>query len=115
MVIKKAKSIKTRIRRIVAPSDYHNLSLNDVQPALDYIQSYWHELERFHPKDEGNLIGLPEPFLVPSFEAGHEFDYNELYYWDSYFMVQGLLDGKHKELVLGILDNLIYLYNRFNI
>jgi alpha,alpha-trehalase len=100
---------------MVIPDDYHRLSLNDAQPALDYIQSYWHKLERYHPKDEGNLIGLPNPFLVPSFEAGHEFDYNELYYWDSYFMVQGLLDDKHKDLVLGILDDLVYLYKRFNI
>lgn len=115
MVINRAKKIKSKLQQIVSPSDYQNLSLNDVQPALDYIQSYWHNLERYHPKDDGNLIGLPEPFLVPSFEAGHEFDYNELYYWDSYFMIQGLLDEKHKELVLGILDNLIYLFERFNI
>lgn len=115
MVIKKAQKIKSKIQNIVAPNDYANISLNDVQPALDYIQSYWHKLERHHPKDEGNLIGLPHPFLVPSFEAGHEFDYNELYYWDSYFMVQGLLDEKHKDLVLGILDDLIYLFERFGI
>ncbi|HEX5456565.1 MAG TPA: trehalase family glycosidase [Candidatus Saccharimonadales bacterium] len=115
MVIKKAKQIQKRIKRMVIPDDYHRLTFNDAQPALDYIQSYWHKLERNHPKDEGNLIGLPNPFLVPSFEAGHEFDYNELYYWDSYFMAQGLLDEKHKELVLGILDNLTYLYKRFSI
>jgi alpha,alpha-trehalase len=115
MVIDKAQKIKTRLKDLVSFSSRQSLTLNDVQPALDYIQSYWHELERFHPKDEGNLVGLPKPFLVPSFEAGHEFDYNELYYWDSYFMIQGLLDEKHKDLVLGILDNLIYLFERFNI
>jgi alpha,alpha-trehalase len=115
MVINKAKKIKSKLQQMVSTGDYQNLSLNEVQPALDYIQSYWHNLERYHPKDDGNLIGLPNPFLVPSFEAGHEFDYNELYYWDSYFMIRGLLDEKHKELVLGILDNLIYLFERFNI
>ncbi|HET7673515.1 MAG TPA: trehalase family glycosidase [Candidatus Saccharimonadales bacterium] len=115
MVINRAKKIKSRLQNIGAGPSYKNLSLNDAQPALDYIQSYWHKLERYHPKDEGNLIGLPKPFLVPSFEEGHEFDYNELYYWDSYFMVQGLLDDKHKDLVLGILDDLIYLFERFNI
>ncbi|HYF97119.1 MAG TPA: trehalase family glycosidase, partial [Patescibacteria group bacterium] len=100
---------------LVLHKHLHELSLSDVQPALNYIDAYWERLERFHPKDEGNLIGLPEPFLVPSFEAGHEFDYNELYYWDSYFMIQGLLDEEHKELVMGILDNLIYLFDRFKI
>lgn len=115
MVIHRAKKIKSRIQNIGVKAGYKDLKLAEVQPALDYIQSYWHKLERHHPKDEGNLIGLPNAFLVPSFEAGHEFDYNELYYWDSYFMVQGLLDARHKDLVLGILDNLIYLFERFNI
>ncbi len=91
------------------------LTAKDVQPALDYINTYWSRLERFHPKDDENLVGLPRPFLVPSFEEGHEFDYNELYYWDSYFMVQGVLDADHKELVLGILENLAYLFSRFKI
>lgn len=50
--------------------------------------------------------GLPKPYLVPAYEEGHEFDFNELYYWDSYFMVQGLLDDEHRELVMGILENL---------
>lgn len=93
----------------------NDLSWHDVQPALDYIQAYWHKLERFHPKDEDNLVGLPHPFLVPSIEEGHEFDYNELYYWDSYFMVQCMLDEQHKELVIGILENLVYMFNRFKI
>lgn len=92
-----------------------DISLEDVQPALDYIAAYWHKLERYHPKDDENLIGLPNKFLVPSYEEGHEFDYNELYYWDSYFMVQCLLDQKHKNLSIGILENLVYLFERFKI
>jgi alpha,alpha-trehalase len=92
-----------------------DLSANDVAEARDYIRLYWNKVLRYHPKDDENLIGLPKPFLVPSFEEGHEFDYNELYYWDSYFMVQGLLDEQNKELVLGILENLVYLFERFKI
>lgn len=91
------------------------LSAEDVRNARAYIAAYWQKLERFHPKDDENLIGLPKPYLVPSFDAGHEFDYNELYYWDSYFMVQGMLDKAHEPLVEGILENLIYLQNRFKI
>ncbi len=116
MVIDKAKKIKDKLQTIVAFKPDGNLTLEEVQPALNYIDNYWEKLSRYHPKDEGNLIGLPHPFLVPSFEAGHEFDYNELYYWDSYFMIQSfLLNKDNKELVLGILDNLIYLFERFRI
>lgn len=91
------------------------LTADDVQNARAYVKEYWTHLERFHPKDDESLIGLPKPFLVPSYAEGHEFDYNELYYWDSYFMVQGMLDEDHKELVMGVLDDLIYIFKRFKI
>lgn len=91
------------------------LSVRDVQAAREYIAAYWPRLTRYHPEDNENLIGLPHPFLVPSFEPGREFDYNELYYWDSYFMVQGMLDGEHRELVMGIFADLAVLFRRFRI
>lgn len=110
-----AKNITDKLRNLNFLRAHGELTHKDVQPALDYIHAYWHRLERHHPKDDQNLVGLPRPFLVPSYEEGHEFDYNELYYWDSYFMVQGMLDADHKELVLGILDDLVYLFERFKI
>jgi alpha,alpha-trehalase len=91
------------------------LGTNDLTIARAYIADYWQHLTRYHPKDSGSLIGLPKPYLAPSYSPNSEFDYEELYYWDSYFMIQGLLDETHKELVLGILDNIIYLFDRFGI
>ena len=85
----------------------------DVQAARAYISSYWRHLIRSHTKDEGGLIGLPHPYLVPSYAEGHEFDYDELFYWDSYFMIQSFWDEQHRPLVLGILDDFIELFNRF--
>lgn len=84
----------------------------DVQPAREYIAKYWANLTRFHPKDDESLLGLPHPYLVPAYEEGHDFDFNELYYWDSYFMIQGMLDAEHKDLVVGILDNLLFMQKR---
>jgi len=92
-----------------------SLSADDMEVARLYIHDYWKKLERFHPKDDETLIGLPKPYLVPSYAEGHEFDYNELYYWDSYFMIQGLLDEEHKDLVVGILDNLCHVFKRFKL
>lgn len=91
------------------------LTAEDVKAAREYVASYWSNLERFHPKDDESLLGLPKPYLVPSYEEGHEFDFNEMYYWDSYFMAQGLLTEKHKDLVVGVLDNLLSLQKRFGI
>lgn len=90
-----------------------DLNSEDVSRARDYIRTHWQKLHRFHPKDDESLLGLPKPYLVPAHEKGHEFDFNELYYWDSYFMVQGLMDEKNKELVLGILEDLVTLFKRF--
>lgn len=92
-----------------------NLLPSDVQPARQYIDEYWSKLERYHPKDDETLVGLPKRYLVPAYEEGHAFDFNEMYYWDSYFMAQGLLDDTHKELVLGMLENLIYMQQRFKV
>src|SRR4029079_7581457 len=91
------------------------LSAHDVAAARRYIEKYWTKLIRFHPQDDESLLGLPNKYLVPAFEEGHEFDFNELYYWDSYFMVQGMLDEAHKDLVIGILDNLCELFKRFSV
>ncbi|MBX4201374.1 alpha,alpha-trehalase [Candidatus Saccharibacteria bacterium] len=91
------------------------LNDQDVVAARKYIASYWPKLTRFHPKDDESLLGLPKPYLVPAYEEGHEFDFNELYYWDSYFMVQGMLDEKHKNLVMGVLENLLYTFERFKV
>jgi len=89
------------------------LSLEDVAPARAYIATYWKKLERFHPKDDDTLLGLPHPYLVPASEEGHDFDFNEMYYWDSYFMVQGMLQPEHKKFVVGILENLLYLQKKY--
>jgi alpha,alpha-trehalase len=112
----KAKNIATRTRfRIFSYRQDKPLVAEDVQVARDYVKAYWKKLERFHPKDDENLIGLPKPYLVPSYAESHEFDYDELFYWDSYFMIQGMLDEEHKELVMGILEDFVSMFKRFKI
>jgi len=99
----------------VSFSGHQKIALQDVTIAREYISNYWEKLQRYHPNDEDNSLGLPYPYLVPAYGAGHEFDFNELYYWDSYFMIQGILDPEHKELVIGILDDIVTLYKRFRV
>ncbi|MEO8862904.1 MAG: trehalase family glycosidase [Candidatus Saccharimonadales bacterium] len=103
-----------QIARKFWPADV-NLTSANVAMARAYIDNYWHKLERTHTRDGDSLIGLPKPYLVPAHEEGHDFDFNELYYWDSYFMAQGLLDEPHKDLVLGILEDLVSLFSRFGV
>jgi len=109
----KAKSLVRQ--RLAFGINEKDVTVDDVGAAREYIRQYWTHLERFHPKDDGSLIGVPKPYLVPSYAEGHEFDYDELFYWDSYFMVQGMLDAEHKELVMGILEDLIFIFKRYRI
>lgn len=108
------KQLVDRIQRLsFSPSK--DLTSEDVRQARDYIAGYWTKVERYHPKDDESLLGLPKPYLVPSFRIKTGFDFMEMYYWDSYFMVQGMMDEKHRELVTGILENLMFLFKRFKV
>lgn len=103
------------VGKLRALKKHDGLTPDDVHAARAYIKEYWTRLERYHPKDDESLLGLPRPYLVPSYTEIAGFDYDELYYWDSYFMVQGMLDHDHKELVMGILEDLLSLFERFKI
>ena len=87
---------------------------SDVKEARKYIRKFWPHLTRVHHDDKDTLIGLPNPYLVPAYNESSAFTFDEMYYWDSYFMVQGMLsDQKNKQLVMGILDNLFFLIKRY--
>lgn len=109
-----AKKLVTQTLQLPFRPD-KELTAADVREARAYIVEYWQQVQRFHPKDDESLLGLPKPYLVPSYRETAGFDYNELYYWDSYFMVQGMLDAQHQDLVAGILENLLALFKRFKV
>lgn len=112
--IRRSKSASTVASKIRKPAKLLNAS--DVQGAREYIKHFWVNLERYHPHDEDTLLGLPHPYLVPAHDPTSTFNFDEMYYWDSYFMVQGMLsDPSKKELVMGILENLFTLYQRFKV
>ncbi|KAJ8912203.1 hypothetical protein NQ315_003807 [Exocentrus adspersus] len=54
-----------------------------------------------------SLIYLPNGFIVP----GGRF--REMYYWDSYWIVKGLLLTGMKDTVRGVLENFVYLIDRY--
>src|SRR6185437_3270836 len=90
----------------------HVLTADDVKAARIYIREWLLNARRYHPHDDASLLGLPKPYIIPSY-ADEGFDYDELYYWDSYFICQGLLDDEHKDLVEGILEDLMTLFKRY--
>lgn len=86
-----------------------------VANAFAHIEQKWTELTITQPIDDGTLLGLPHPFVVPSIKNESGFAFQEMYYWDSYFIVRGLLTSDHDELAAGMLENLIFMARKFHI
>jgi alpha,alpha-trehalase len=87
------------------------VSAEAIVPAFEYAQGLWTRLLRYHPHAHGTLIGLPRPYVVPA--DGTMFQ--ELYYWDSYFMSLGLVGTQHEQLILDMTEDLAYLFRRFGV
>ena len=75
------------------------------QSMEEHIRALWPALTRpADPVDpRSSLIPLPGPYVVP----GGRF--REVYYWDSYFTMLGLIENNRTDLVKNMLDNFAYL------
>lgn len=71
----------------------------------DHIHALWPALTRTPDTVRGwsSLIPLPRAYVVP----GGRF--REVYYWDSYFTMLGLVESGRTDLVRSMLDNFAYL------
>src|SRR6266576_4883291 len=85
-----------------AGNGYHSVAS---QSMVDHVNGLWAVLTR--PPDSvdarSSLIPLPQPYVVP----GGRF--REIYYWDSYFTMQGLERSGRTDLVKNMLDNFAHL------
>jgi len=86
-----------------------------LKPCLEFIDNYWSKLEKFSPHDDGTLVGLPRPYFVPSLDNGTGHQFEEMYYWDSYFTAQGFLGTSREHLIKGLVEDLMNMQTRFGI
>jgi alpha,alpha-trehalase len=75
------------------------------RPMEEHLRALWPALTRQPdaPDPRSSLIPLPHPYVVP----GGRF--REVYYWDSYFTMLGLVRSGRTDLVRGMLDNFAHL------
>lgn len=77
------------------------------------LNKIWKELGRKmkdeveHSKELYSIIWIPNPVIVP----GGRF--REFYYWDSYWIVQGLLLSEMFDTTRGILENFLYIIDNY--
>lgn len=86
----------------------------DYAPVLDYIAAYWERITHNNPQDRETLIGLPRPYIVPAAPQGNAM-FQEMYYWDSFFITLGLYGTPHEERITDIAENMAYLLRRFGV
>ena len=74
-----------------------------------HIEQLWDVLQRKADTKQvnGSLLALPKAYIVP----GGRF--REIYYWDSYFTMLGLIESKRYGLVENMLDNFKYLIDQY--
>ncbi|WOI53852.1 alpha,alpha-trehalase TreF [Parvularcula sp. LCG005] len=77
----------------------------DPRTLSDHIDALWAQLTRAaddEHEEEGSLIPLPYDYVVP----GGRF--REVYYWDAYFTMAGMIDG-YDRIKRRMVDNFAYL------
>lgn len=74
-----------------------------------YIDENFPKTIRKNTKSEGTLIGLPNPYNVPSI-TDH---FQEMYYWDTYFLNRGLILNGHVEQAKNNVENMFYLIDKY--
>ncbi|WP_350285873.1 alpha,alpha-trehalase TreF [uncultured Croceitalea sp.] len=78
---------------------------DSTKTMYEHINTMWDKLTR-GPDDiiaNSSRIALPYKYVVP----GGRFQ--EIYYWDSYFTLEGLLAGDRGDLAKGMVDNFTFL------
>src|SRR5258706_7760907 len=95
--------MKKNIKTVITAKDYKDCSR--------YIEKYWKEITCYYPHDEFIHLGLPHKFISPD----NSIYKDDQFYWDSYFIIVGLVKCGRADIAKGMIDNFIFLQKRFNI
>lgn len=86
------------------------ISKEQAKELLDYITAKWDDFifeAKDAPKDSNDpdaILYLPKKYVAPNKEK-----FNTMFYWDSYFIMQGLKTEESRQgLIKGIVDNCLY-------
>ena len=86
-----------------------NINSTKADNVLNYIKNNWINTIRNNIEDEGTLLGLPYPYVVPSITGG----FQEMFYWDTYFTNKGLLKQGFENLAKNNTDNILYMVSKY--
>lgn len=78
----------------------------DGRSVHEHIEGLWPVLTRSNYRTRGSLMALPYPYVVP----GGRF--LEQFYWDTYFIMIGLIEGGHVGMVEDMIKNYAYMIRK---
>ncbi|MGQ0738270.1 MAG: alpha,alpha-trehalase TreF [Bacteroidota bacterium] len=81
-------------------NSYHS---DSTKTAEENIECLWDVLTRQPDTENGSLIPLPHPYIVPGGRFG------EIYYWDSYFTMLGLRASGKTDMIENMVKNFAHL------
>ena len=86
-----------------------NVQVKEGLSLIDHLNDLWDVLTRKADTKQpySTLLPLPESYIVP----GGRF--REVYYWDSYFTIQGLAESDRYGMIENMLDNFKYLIDHY--
>jgi len=84
-------------------------SAPEIVPIVAHIDGLWDSLTRTtaNAPQYSSLLTLPQPYVVP----GGRF--REIYYWDSYFTMLGLLKSGRHDLIADMVGDFAYLIDTY--
>lgn len=88
-----------------------DIYIKDYRDCLRYIEKTWKQITFYHPRDKFRHLGLPNRFVAPN----NGIYKNDQFYWDTYFIILGLVKCGREELAKGMIDNFLFMHKRFNI
>jgi alpha,alpha-trehalase len=91
----------------IQDTDLSSATLGSVNKVEGYINDLWPLLVREAPNNEGSIMALPHPYVVPGGRFQCQF------YWDSYFTMIGLTACGHWDLVENIYKNASFMILKF--
>lgn len=97
------------LENFTLPSATKTVVVKHEESMFTHLNNHWHNLVR-HPQKNNelsSLIQLPNPYVVP----GGRF--REMFYWDSYFTIVGLLASDEDNLALDMINNFAFMIEQF--
>jgi len=95
-------------RNFILPDPLPVTEVKGESDMLTHLKAHWVNLLRNPQKTSSysTLIQVPNPYIVP----GGRF--REMFYWDSYFTLVGLMQSDQDALALQMIDNFAYLVDQ---